>query len=51
MRRFSTDLFDIFSGQFLIVIYEKDPFDYRDGELPEIFLTVLRALDISRPFI
>ena len=51
MRRFLPDLFDIFSGQLLIVIYEKDLFDYRNGEPPENFLTVLRALDVSRPFI
>ena len=42
---------DIFSGQLLIVIYEKDLFDYRKGEPPENFLTVLRALDVSCPFI
>ena len=40
-----------FSGQLLIVIYEKDLFDFQRGEPPENFLTVLRALDVSRPFI
>jgi hypothetical protein len=44
-------LWYVFSGQLLIVIYEKDLFDYRKGEPPDNFLTVLRALDVSRPFI
>ena len=50
MRRL-TYLFVIDSVNLLIVIYEKDMFDYRNGEPPEHFLTVLRALDVSRPFI
>ena len=50
MRRL-THPFVISSGQLLIVIYEKDLFDYRSGEPPEHFLTVLRALDVSRPLI
>lgn len=32
------------------MIYEKDLFDYRNGEPPEHFLTVLRALDVSLIF-
>ena len=34
------------------MIYEKDSFDYWNGEPPENFLTVLRpgALDVGRPF-
>ena len=49
---FQLTLFVIsFSGQLLIVIYEKDLFDFQRGEPPENFLTVLRALDVSRPFI
>ncbi|KAF8727723.1 hypothetical protein AX14_007074 [Amanita brunnescens Koide BX004] len=35
----------------LIVIYEKDMFDYSRGELPPETLTVHRALDISDPFV
>jgi hypothetical protein len=30
----------------MIIVYEKDLFDYRHGEPPENFLTVLRALDV-----
>ncbi|KAF8157852.1 hypothetical protein B0H34DRAFT_706410 [Crassisporium funariophilum] len=39
------------SPQTLIVIYEKDLFDYRHGEPPEHLLTVLRALDIADPYV
>ncbi|KAF8625965.1 hypothetical protein AX17_006690 [Amanita inopinata Kibby_2008] len=35
----------------LIVIYEKDLFDYSRGEPPENVLTVLRALEISDPYV
>ncbi|KAF8895600.1 hypothetical protein BD779DRAFT_1434318 [Infundibulicybe gibba] len=35
----------------LIIIYEKDMFDYQSGEPPEHVLTVLRALDISDPWV
>ncbi|CAA7262794.1 unnamed protein product [Cyclocybe aegerita] len=35
----------------LILIYEKDLFDYRHGEPPQEFLTVLRALEISDPYV
>ncbi|KAF9013179.1 hypothetical protein BDQ17DRAFT_1342932 [Cyathus striatus] len=35
----------------LIFIFEKDLFDYRSGEPPENVLTVLRALDISDPYV
>ena len=47
MRRSSSHFFDIFRGQLLIAIYEKDLFGYRIGEPPEIFLTVLRAFKLS----
>jgi len=30
----------------MILIYEKDLFDYRQGEPPENYLTALRALDV-----
>ena len=30
----------------MIIVYEKDLFDYRHGEPPEHLLTVLRALDV-----
>jgi hypothetical protein len=33
------------------MIYEKDLFEYRNGEPPENYLTVLRALDVRRPLI
>ncbi|KAF9523413.1 hypothetical protein CPB83DRAFT_690784 [Crepidotus variabilis] len=39
------------NAHILIVIYEKDNFDYRHGEPPEHILTVLRALDISDPYV
>ncbi|RDB15621.1 Structural maintenance of chromosomes protein 6 [Hypsizygus marmoreus] len=35
----------------LIIIYEKDLFDFSRGEPPEGYLTVLRALDISDPYV
>ncbi|GLB38155.1 putative P-loop containing nucleoside triphosphate hydrolase protein [Lyophyllum shimeji] len=35
----------------LIIISEKDLFDYSAGEPPENYLTVLRALEISDPFV
>ena len=35
------------SGHILIIIYEKDMFDYSSGEPPENMLTVLRALEVS----
>lgn len=36
------------SPNILIIIYEKDMFDYRHGEPPESYLTVLRALEVYR---
>jgi hypothetical protein len=30
----------------LIIIFEKDMFDYKSGEPPENYLTVLRALEV-----
>ena len=30
----------------MIIVYEKDLFDYRHGEPPEHLVTVLRALDV-----
>jgi hypothetical protein len=38
------------SGHILIIIYEKDMFDYSNGEPPENMLTVLRALEV-RPML
>jgi hypothetical protein len=35
-----------FSPSTMIIVYEKDLFDYRHGEPPEHLLTVLRALDV-----
>ncbi|RDB15207.1 Structural maintenance of chromosomes protein 6 [Hypsizygus marmoreus] len=35
----------------MIIIYEKDLFDYSRGEPPESYLTVLRALEISDPYV
>jgi hypothetical protein len=36
----------IISTHTVIVIYEKDLFDYRQGEPPEELLTVLRSLEV-----
>jgi hypothetical protein len=45
----SHECFD-YSGHILIIIYEKDMFDYSSGEPPEDMLTVLRALEV-RPML
>ena len=38
-----------FSTGILIIIFEKDMFDYKSGEPPENYLTVLRALEVRFP--
>jgi hypothetical protein len=38
--------FSFFSGGLLVIIYEKDMFDYHGGEPHPSMLTVLRALEV-----
>ncbi|TFK33017.1 P-loop containing nucleoside triphosphate hydrolase protein [Crucibulum laeve] len=44
-------LVDSQNSHVLIIIYEKDLFDYRSGEPADNYPTVLRALDISDPYV